>query len=58
MASDWLTLTEEAAIEPELPIIDPHHHLWERPGNTYLLDDLVADTTAHNVRQTVFIECT
>jgi len=58
MTTDWLALTDEAAIEPELPIIDPHHHLWERPGNTYLLDDLVADTSGHNVRQTVFIECT
>ena len=54
---DWLTLTDEAALEPELPIIDPHHHLWDRPGNRYLLEDLVADVRAHNVRQTVFVEC-
>ena len=39
---DWLTLTDEAALEPELPIIDPHHHLWDRPGNRNLLEDLVA----------------
>ncbi|MDA0352751.1 MAG: amidohydrolase family protein [Chloroflexi bacterium] len=58
VAADWLALTEEAALEPELPIIDPHHHLWERPNNTYLLDDLVEDVSRHNVRQTVFIECT
>ena len=57
MTTDWIALTEEAALEPELPIIDPHHHLWERPGNVYLLDDLVADVSGHNVRQTVFIEC-
>ena len=55
---NWLTLTDEAALEPELPIIDPHHHLWDRPGNRYLLEDLVADIRAHNVRQTVFVECT
>ena len=54
---NWLTLTDEAALEPGLPIIDPHHHLWDRPGNRYLLEDLVADVQAHNVRQTVFIEC-
>ena len=54
---DWLTLTDEPALEPELPIIDPHHHLWDRPGNRYLLQDLVADVRAHNVRQTVFVEC-
>ena len=57
-SQDWLTLTEERALEPGLPIIDPHHHLWDRPGNRYLLEDLVEDIRAHNVRQTVFVECT
>ena len=56
-SSDWLTLTEEAALEPGLPIIDPHHHLWDRPGNRYLLEDLLEDIQTHNVRQTVFVEC-
>ena len=54
----WLSLTDEAALEPDLPIIDPHHHLWDRPGNRYMLEDLLLDTAAHNVRQTVFVECT
>jgi predicted TIM-barrel fold metal-dependent hydrolase len=57
---DWLSLTREAALEPELPIIDPHHHFWNDPDRNprrYLLEDLVADTKGHNVRQTVFIEC-
>lgn len=58
MTTDWLAQVQEAPLEPELPIIDPHHHLWERPNNVYLLDDLVADVSRHNVRQTVFIECT
>jgi predicted TIM-barrel fold metal-dependent hydrolase len=57
MTEGWLELTAEPAIEPELPIVDPHHHFWDRPGSRYLLDELVADTAAHNVRQTVFIEC-
>jgi L-fuconolactonase len=49
----------EAIIEPELPICDPHHHLWDFPGNTYLLPELLADTGAgHNVQSTVFVECT
>src|SRR5689334_13141940 len=56
--ANWLTLTSEPALEPELPIIDPHHHLWDRPGDRYLLEELVADVRGHNVRQTVFIECT
>jgi L-fuconolactonase len=56
--ANWLTLTDEAALEPGLPIIDPHHHLWDRPGNRYLLEDLLEDIRTHNVRQTVFVECT
>lgn len=27
---EWLAHTPEDAIEPELPIIDSHHHLWDR----------------------------
>jgi predicted TIM-barrel fold metal-dependent hydrolase len=57
---DWLALTQEAALEPELPIIDPHHHFWDttdRNPQRYLLAQLVADAKGHNVRQTVFIEC-
>ncbi|MCC7366496.1 MAG: amidohydrolase family protein [Dehalococcoidia bacterium] len=53
----WLALTQEEAIEPDLPIVDPHHHLWDRPGNRYVLQDLAADVSGHNVRQTVFVEC-
>ena len=53
----WLAKREEPVIEPALPIIDPHHHLWDHPGNRYLLDELLADTAGHNVRQTVFVEC-
>src|SRR5881296_1752980 len=59
-AQDWLSLTQEAPLEPELPIIDPHHHLWDDPARTpqvYLLENLAADVKGHNVRQTVFIEC-
>ncbi len=57
---DWLALTKEPALEPQIPIIDPHHHFWntpEREPQRYLLDELAADVKGHNVRQTVFIEC-
>ncbi len=54
---DWLSQTPEEALEPELPILDPHHHLWDRAGYRYLLDEIVADASGHQVRQTVFIEC-
>ena len=55
---DWLALTREEVLEPELAIVDPHHHLWDRPGARYLLDELRADLGAgHNVTATVFVEC-
>ncbi len=25
---EWLDRRTEAIIEPDLPIVDPHHHLW------------------------------
>ena len=32
----WLAKQEnELILEPELPIIDTHHHLWDRNGWTY-----------------------
>ena len=35
---DWLARRVEPALEPDLPIVDRHHHLWERPGWNYMLD--------------------
>ena len=55
---EWLALHNEPILEPDLAIIDPHHHLWDRPENRYLLDDVLADTGAgHKVFATVFMEC-
>ena len=49
----------EDVIEPELPICDPHHHLWDFPTSRYLLPELLADTgSGHRVESTVFVECT
>ena len=56
-AENWLDRTREDPLEPELPIIDPHHHFWNRPRNRYILDELLADLAGQNVRQTVFVEC-
>jgi L-fuconolactonase len=55
---DWLDRRREEIIEPELPIVDPHHHLVERPETgRYLLPDLLADTgSGHNVTATVYLE--
>jgi len=55
---DWLDRRHEEIIEPGLPIVDPHHHLWDRPGYRYLFQDLLADTgSGHNIRATLFEEC-
>ena len=55
---EWLAQVDEEVIEPELPICDPHHHLWDHPGSRYLLDELLADIgSGHNVVSTVFMEC-
>ena len=60
--NDWLALTQEPTLEPDLPICDPHHHFWDqRPGSIpyqrFLLPELLADIgSGHNVRSTVFVE--
>ena len=59
---DWLALTQEPILEPDLPICDPHHHFWDFrtariPYQRYLLHELAADMqSGHNVRSSVFIE--
>ncbi len=47
----------EAPLPIDLPICDPHHHLWEYPDSVYLVDDLRADAAGFPVTSTVFIEC-
>jgi predicted TIM-barrel fold metal-dependent hydrolase len=58
----WLDQVIEDTLEPDLPICDPHHHLWEfrteRVAHRYLLDEILADVNSgHNIVSTVFIEC-
>ena len=54
----WWAQRKEEILEPALEIVDPHHHLWDRNGHRYLLDQLLADTgSGHNITQTVFVEC-
>ncbi len=60
--NDWLAQTVEATLEPDLPICDPHHHLWpntpeREPYGVYLLDELATDVSSgHDVRSTVYVE--
>lgn len=57
----WMAQVQEEAIDPDLPIVDAHHHLWLASGATdwpYPVEALLADTGAgHNVVQTVFLQC-
>ena len=56
---DWLARVHEEVIEPDLPMVDPHHHLWTHdPPGAYRVPDLWADTgSGHHIEQTVFIQC-
>ena len=55
----WLAkAAPEPIIDPDLPVVDTHHHLWDFPGYRYLLDEFLADVdTGHNIVATVFNEC-
>jgi predicted TIM-barrel fold metal-dependent hydrolase len=58
MRQEWLAQVQEDIIEPERPICDPHHHLWDNDTNPYLLPELLEDVrSGHNVVSTVFVEC-
>jgi L-fuconolactonase len=54
---DWLARTVEEPIDTALPVIDAHHHLYDRPGHRYLLQDMLSDLNCdHNVRASVFVQ--
>lgn len=58
-SEEWLAKTQEEILEPDLPIVDPHHHLWGDPRPQYLLEEFMADATSgHNVRASIFVDCT
>ncbi len=66
---NWIAQeTPEEVLEPDLPIIDPHHHLWDLRGarnalgfrqEVYLCEEISRDIadSGHNVIQTVFAQC-
>lgn len=60
---DWLDLVREDAIDPDLPIIDAHHHLYDDPVRNatmgrFLVDEFLSEIAAsgHNVVSTVYVE--
>ena len=55
--SEWLASGTEAALEPGMPIIDAHHHFYDRPGWTYLLDEYLRDAqSGHNITASVYMQ--
>jgi L-fuconolactonase len=55
---EWLSRWNEPILEPDLPIVDPHHHLWMRDEDPYLMPELLADLySGHRITATVFAEC-
>ena len=54
----WALSATEAAIGPDIPIIDAHHHFYSRGDGTYMLPEFLRDLrSGHDVRATVFVEC-
>lgn len=56
---DWLDLVNEPALTNGMPIVDAHHHLWDRAGFRYLLEEYADDIgeSGHNVVASVFVQC-
>ncbi|HEU4651077.1 MAG TPA: amidohydrolase family protein, partial [Croceibacterium sp.] len=54
---EWLQRHREDVLEPELPIVDAHHHFYDRPGWRYLTDEYRADAcSGHRVRASVYMQ--
>jgi predicted TIM-barrel fold metal-dependent hydrolase len=54
---DWLAQRTEQVLDSTRPIVDPHHHLWDRGGQRYLIEEMVADiASGHNIVATVYVE--
>src|SRR6201996_5168372 len=55
---DWLAPNTEKNMEPPAPIFDPHHHLWDRGGQHYMIEEMAADiASGHNIVATVYVDC-
>jgi L-fuconolactonase len=58
-SQEWLDSVVEDVVDADVPIIDPHHHLWPAGGSMpYGLAELEFDlSSGHTVVDTVFVEC-
>lgn len=54
---EWLATCQEEILLPEQPIVDTHHHLFDRADWRYLLDGLLEDTgSGHRIVATVYVQ--
>jgi predicted TIM-barrel fold metal-dependent hydrolase len=54
----WRALRREEILDPGLPIVDCHHHLWQRGSSRYLLEEYRAEAeSGHAIRASVYVEC-
>jgi predicted TIM-barrel fold metal-dependent hydrolase len=55
---DWLAQHTEDIIDPARAIVDPHHHLWDRGGLRYMIEEMADDiASGHNIVATVYVDC-
>src|SRR6266851_4299824 len=55
---DWLAQRKEEILDSSRPIVDPHHHLWDRGGQRYMIEEMAADiASGHNIVSTVYVDC-
>src|SRR4030081_3063795 len=55
---DWLAQRKEEILESSRAIVDPHHHLWDRGGQRYMIEEMAADiASGHNIIATVYVDC-
>src|SRR5258708_2515454 len=55
---DWLAQLTEEIIEPQRPIVDPHHHLWDRGGLRYMIEEMRDNIPSrHPTTATVYVDC-
>jgi L-fuconolactonase len=48
----------EEILFPNLAIVDPHVHLWDKSGFAYFARELLADVNdGHKVEKTIYVEC-
>ncbi|WP_240636152.1 amidohydrolase family protein [Caldimonas tepidiphila] len=55
--AEWLDQHHEEILEPALPIVDAHHHFYDRPGWRYLGEEYRDDIrSGHAIRASVYMQ--